>query len=193
LSRIRQWAGAPATVATEGCTLTSRQVDVVRLAVSGKTAKQSARCLGLSVRTVEGYRAQARERAGVASIGELIAWAVAEGIVSTGRTSFEAQNEGRELDEGRSDTPLRTIMFRNGEISEHDRGKNGSTLVEGRQQRRGRPTAMSADRIIRAREMLATHTVKEVAAKLGVSRGTLYAHMREIRAAGAAASQGASM
>ena len=45
------------------------------------------------------------------------------------------------------------------------------------------------DRLAQANEMLAAHTVKEVAAKLGVSRGTLYAHMQEIRAAGAAASR----
>jgi len=190
LSGIRWWAGAPAAAVTEGCALTSRQVDVMRLAVSGKTAKQSARCLGISVRTVEEYRAQARERAGVASIGELIAWVVAQGIVSPETTSLEAQNERRGVDGGQSETSLRKIMSRNGGVSEHDRRENRAIIgAVGRRRRPGRPTVMSVDRLAQANEMLAAHTVKEVAAKLGVSRGSLYAHMQEIRAAGAAASR----
>jgi DNA-binding CsgD family transcriptional regulator len=160
----------------------------MRLAVSGKTAKQSARCLGISVRTVEEYRAQARERVGVASIGELIAWAVAQGIVSPETTSLEAQDERRGADVGQSETSPRRIMSKNGGISEHDRRENHAIIGAVGRRRRGRPTVMSVDRLAQASEMLAAHTVKEVAAKLGVSRGTLYAHMHEIRAAGAAAS-----
>jgi DNA-binding CsgD family transcriptional regulator len=40
---------------------------------------------------------------------------------------------------------------------------------------------MTASRLARARELLGSHTITEIAAKLGVSRRTLYAHMRQVR------------
>lgn len=162
--------GPPAKAGIGSCTLTSRQLDVVWLTVSGKTATQSARCLRLSVRTVEGHLAQARKRAGAASTAELIAWVVAEGIAGIaplGTTPIEARQ---------------AIMFKNNGFSEHDHDAADSARVTRGRRRRGRPTVMSADRIAQASELLAEHTVKETADKLGVSRGTLYAHMPEITA-----------
>jgi DNA-binding CsgD family transcriptional regulator len=189
LSRIRRGAGARSTAVTDSCPLTSRQIDVVRLAASGKTAKQSARRLGLSVRTVESYLAQARKRTGAASIGELIAWTVAAGVVSRETTSLKAPDEG---DGEAKRAIVADDHVQKCEIPEHDHEEENSSLVaEGHRRGRGRPTVMSAERIARASEMLTSCTVKEVAAKLGVSRGTLYAHMREIRAGRAAASVGA--
>ena len=61
--------------------LTSRQADVVRLAARGKTAKETARHLGISKNTVDEYIRDAKQRVGAATKAELIAWAVAHGIV----------------------------------------------------------------------------------------------------------------
>jgi len=40
---------------------------------------------------------------------------------------------------------------------------------------------MTAEAITQARSLLATHTIKAIAIKLGVSRSTLYKHMHLIR------------
>jgi transposase-like protein len=40
---------------------------------------------------------------------------------------------------------------------------------------------MTASRLAQARELLGSHTITDIATKLGVSRRTLYAHMRRIR------------
>ena len=51
--------------------------------------------------------------------------------------------------------------------------------------RRGRPTVMTPERVAEARQLLPTHSMTDIARKLGVSRATLYAHRGEIAAAGA--------
>ena len=61
--------------------LTERQTQVLQLAVLGFTAKETARQLGISKNTVDEHLGEARRRAGVATKAQLIAWAVASGIV----------------------------------------------------------------------------------------------------------------
>jgi DNA-binding CsgD family transcriptional regulator len=62
--------------------LTARQVEVLRLAARGLSEKQIARHLGISVRTVEKHFHAMRDRIGTRSQGELIACAVAAGLVT---------------------------------------------------------------------------------------------------------------
>jgi DNA-binding CsgD family transcriptional regulator len=59
--------------------LSPRQVDVVRLAATGLAAKQIAVRLGISSHTVYEYLQVARQRVGVSTQAELIAWAVTSG------------------------------------------------------------------------------------------------------------------
>jgi DNA-binding CsgD family transcriptional regulator len=61
--------------------LTPRQVAVLQLATYGLSGRQIARHLGISVRTVQDHFARMRERTGAQSGSELIAQAVAEGLV----------------------------------------------------------------------------------------------------------------
>lgn len=60
--------------------LTSRQAEVLRLAAGGLVAKEIARRLGISVRTVEGHLGTMRQRTGTRTMAELAAWAAARGI-----------------------------------------------------------------------------------------------------------------
>ena len=61
--------------------LTPRQTEVIRLAMLGLTAKETARRLGVSKNTVDEHLREARRRAGASTKTRLIAWAVACGIV----------------------------------------------------------------------------------------------------------------
>jgi DNA-binding CsgD family transcriptional regulator len=60
--------------------LTSRQAEVLRLAAAGLVAKEIARRLGISVRTVEGHLGVMRQRTGTRNMAELAARAAARGI-----------------------------------------------------------------------------------------------------------------
>jgi|SRR5690349_550433 DNA-binding CsgD family transcriptional regulator len=62
--------------------LTPRQGEVLQLAVNGLSAKQIARRLGISARTVEGHLAAIRTRTATGSQAMLIAWAVASGVIA---------------------------------------------------------------------------------------------------------------
>jgi DNA-binding CsgD family transcriptional regulator len=64
--------------------LTRRQAEVLRLAARGLSGKQIARHLGISVRTVEDYFSAMRQQTRTHSRGELIAYAVAAGLVKPG-------------------------------------------------------------------------------------------------------------
>ena len=60
--------------------LTSRQAEVLRLAAAGLVAKEIARRLGISIRTVEGHFGVMRQRTGTRNMAELAAWGAARGI-----------------------------------------------------------------------------------------------------------------
>jgi LuxR family transcriptional regulator, transcriptional regulator of spore coat protein len=64
----------------EAAWLTSRQAEVLRLAAVGLVAKEIARRLGISIRTVEGHFGVMRQRTGARNMAELAAWGVARGI-----------------------------------------------------------------------------------------------------------------
>lgn len=62
--------------------LTVRQIEILRLTALGLAGKQVARHLGISVRTVEGHFDAMRQRTGAHSQAQLIAFAVATGLVT---------------------------------------------------------------------------------------------------------------
>jgi DNA-binding CsgD family transcriptional regulator len=121
-------------------------VQILQLAAEDLSAKQIARDLCISVRTVEGHFASMRSRTGCVTVGGLTAWAVASGIVVA---------------------PIRNRP-RSGNIQH--------TL-------RGRPRLMTAEKIAEAADLLGEVPVTQIARQVGVSRGTVYAHMAAIRAA----------
>lgn len=62
--------------------LTPRKRQILQLAVSDLSAKEIARELAISVRTVEGHLANLRTMAGVRTLAGLTAVAVAEGVAT---------------------------------------------------------------------------------------------------------------
>ena len=64
--------------------LSPREREVVYLVASGHTNKEIARCLSLSVRTVERHTTSIMNKLGLHKRAELIAYAIREGIVSGG-------------------------------------------------------------------------------------------------------------
>jgi two-component system response regulator NreC len=64
-----------------GVPLTKREVDILRLLARGNTNRQIADALGLSVRTVEGHRANLMGKLGVTSRVELVTYAEEHGLL----------------------------------------------------------------------------------------------------------------
>ena len=62
--------------------LSSREEEILRLISKGRTNKQIARELSLSVRTVERYRSSVMRKAGLQNRAELMAYAVLHGLLS---------------------------------------------------------------------------------------------------------------
>ena len=71
-------------------------------------------------------------------------------------------------------TPLRRPEDATGACPETGESCSETFARDGRG---GRPTVMTPQRITAARELLRTHTIKETARFLRISRSTLYAHM----------------
>jgi len=65
--------------------LTTRQLEILRLVASGRSMKEIAYDLELSVKTVETHRAQIMERLGIRDLPRLVLYAVRHGLVSTDR------------------------------------------------------------------------------------------------------------
>ena len=63
-------------------TLTPREREILQLVVEGKSNKDVANLLNLSVYTVETHRANIMEKLGLRSVPELILYAVRKGIIS---------------------------------------------------------------------------------------------------------------
>lgn len=61
--------------------LTSRQQEIVRLVAKGRSTKEAARLLRLSPKTVETHRANIMKKLGCHSVGELIRYAIRNGII----------------------------------------------------------------------------------------------------------------
>ena len=136
--------------------LTPRQAEVVKLTQRGLAAKEIARQLGISRRTVEAHLSEARRRVGVTSTVAL----VGSVIVGTDATESESSYSCSE----------------NAGISEQ-------VIARPDRQRRGRPTVMTDDMIAKARALLPSHSISDIARHLKVSRTTIYAHMGQIRGA----------
>lgn len=62
--------------------LTARQREVVKLVAEGRSAKQIASSLGISVRTAEAHKANALDILGFTSTAELVQYAIRHGIIS---------------------------------------------------------------------------------------------------------------
>jgi DNA-binding NarL/FixJ family response regulator len=65
--------------------LTSRQREILQLVAEGKSTKEVAQLLDLSVKTVETHRAQIMDRLGIRDLAGLVRYAVRTGLVSTER------------------------------------------------------------------------------------------------------------
>jgi DNA-binding NarL/FixJ family response regulator len=61
--------------------LTDREVQIVQLLASGKSNKEAADLLGISMKTVETHRAAIMRKLGFKSIVELVRYAVREGLI----------------------------------------------------------------------------------------------------------------
>ena len=77
-------ASLPATISAEQIPvqflLTPRELDVLRLLARGRTNKELAGELNISVRTVETHRAHVLAKLNVESLGELVRFAVRDGV-----------------------------------------------------------------------------------------------------------------
>jgi DNA-binding NarL/FixJ family response regulator len=62
--------------------LTSKQREVLQLLAEGKTNKEAAQCLSISVKTVEAHRAQLMEKLGIRTVAGLTKYAIREGLTS---------------------------------------------------------------------------------------------------------------
>ena len=68
-------------------TPTPRELEVIRLLAEGKSNKEIGSVLGITVRTVETYRAKIMSKLGVHSIAELIRYALNRGLINYPPTS----------------------------------------------------------------------------------------------------------
>ena len=62
--------------------LTSREIEVLQLLAEGKSTKQIALSLSLSVKTIESRRTRIMQKIGIDNIADLTKYAIREGIVS---------------------------------------------------------------------------------------------------------------
>ena len=62
--------------------LTAREREVLQLIAEGKSTKQIASILNISVKTIETHRQQVMEKVGVHSVAELTKYAIREGLTS---------------------------------------------------------------------------------------------------------------
>lgn len=65
-----------------GTVLTNREREVLQLIAEGKSTKEIAARLGVSVKTIETHRRQIMEKLGIFSIAELTKYAIREGLTS---------------------------------------------------------------------------------------------------------------
>ncbi len=78
-------ANAPARGPADGVApdvLTSRQREILQLVAEGRSTKEVAQLLDLSVKTVETHRAQIMERVGIHDLAGLVRYAIRTGLVS---------------------------------------------------------------------------------------------------------------
>jgi DNA-binding NarL/FixJ family response regulator len=75
---------APAAAIAHSHNLTARQLEILRLIVRGKSTREIAHGLGLSIKTVEAHRSQIMKRLQIFDVAGLVLFAVREQIISLG-------------------------------------------------------------------------------------------------------------
>ena len=73
---------APASAVAHNHNLTARQLEILRLIVRGKSTREIAHGLGLSIKTVEAHRSQIMKRLQIFDVAGLVLFAVREQIIS---------------------------------------------------------------------------------------------------------------
>ena len=73
---------APAAAIAHSHNLTARQLEILRLIVRGKSTREIAHGLGLSIKTVEAHRSQIMKRLQIFDVAGLVLFAVREQIIS---------------------------------------------------------------------------------------------------------------
>jgi DNA-binding CsgD family transcriptional regulator len=158
--------GGTAPDAAGAALLTPRQAEVVKLAQRGLAAKEIARQLGISKRTVEAHLSGARRRAGVASTVALVGSVIVGAPVTGSETSYTCSENA-----GISEQAIMGVA-----------AAPPPPRID--RQRRGRPTVMTDDMIAKARLLQPSHSISDIARHLKVSRTTIYAHLGQIRGTG---------
>ena len=83
LARLSQQAGDPPPDAPQReATLTTREREVLQLLAEGRSTKQTALQLQLSVKTIETHRLQIMKKLGIHSIAGLTKYAIQEGLIT---------------------------------------------------------------------------------------------------------------
>jgi DNA-binding NarL/FixJ family response regulator len=62
--------------------LTAREAETLQLVAEGKSNREAASILGISLRTVENHRARIKKKLGVRSLSDLVRYAVRNKIVA---------------------------------------------------------------------------------------------------------------
>jgi DNA-binding NarL/FixJ family response regulator len=78
LTRVQKHQPDPA----QNHNLTARQLEILRLIVRGKSTREIANGLSLSIKTVETHRAQIMKRLQIHDVAGLVLFAVREQIIS---------------------------------------------------------------------------------------------------------------
>ena len=92
-------------------TLTPRESEVIKLLAEGKSTKDVAAILGLSVKTAETHRSNIMGKLGLHSVSELVLYAVRNNIVqptSSGERSSDGQPSDKSASSGQSESPVPT-------------------------------------------------------------------------------------
>jgi len=80
---IREYVSRTSHQSDSAYNLTKRQREVLRMIAEGKTTKQIALILGISVKTVESHRSQLMNRLGLQDIASLVRYALRIGLVES--------------------------------------------------------------------------------------------------------------
>src|SRR5262252_367075 len=80
-AELRNEPARPVGSGTARSRLTPREYEIVQLLAEGKSNKEVAASLGISVKTVETHRANMMRKLGLHSVTELVRYALRDGII----------------------------------------------------------------------------------------------------------------
>jgi two-component system response regulator NreC len=86
----KQAAGGPAARGVRRSLLSPREREVLRLLAQGYTNQQAAKCITVSVKTVETYRARIAQKLGLNSRAELTRYALESGLLTPDSLTSES-------------------------------------------------------------------------------------------------------